>query len=193
MNVVSIDWDYVTGSCDNGGCCGFCSEPINKIGRGVGNKKSRDWKNRFNYLLSIDTSHVTNIYVAECHASIMEVIDSKDTVFDFDFHYDAYSDGPILKCENWVNQFFKIGGSVVSARFRNDDILDGIRINKMFLCNSSPWTPVSMDVHLFSMIKAFCERSKISPTFIGHVKNILQIRYKKFLDGERKWKEITSL
>lgn len=193
-NILSIDWDYVTGSCDNGGCCGFCTKSRNFLNRGSGHKREPNWRNRFNRLMSLDVSKTSDIYVAECHASIMEVLTAVDTVFDFDFHYDSYNSGPFLKCENWIYYFIKMGGKVISQRQHFlIDILNEVNIDKVFICNSSPWTPVAMDVKLFELINTYSKQVNFEPKFIGHAREILKVRYTNFLHSENKWKKTKSL
>ena len=116
------------------------------------------------------------IYVAECHASIIKVaklLDRIPTVVDFDAHFDNYTHwGSYLHCGNWIRFLRELGGTVDAKPQKLP------RIDVVFVCKSSPWTPKSMDVEFFKLIKHFARKSRTYPIFVGHKKISLRNGYK---------------
>jgi hypothetical protein len=183
--VLSIDWDFVTGDCSSTTSssihshCGFC-----RIVKTYGCRGSRHfldvvWKEKQDRLLKLRLHKSTPIFVAECHANIMDIIeyfDEPPSVFDFDTHYDKYDNASFLHCGNWIYHLELLGGSVVS-RPKSIDTVGAI-----FICKSSPWTPRCMDKEFFRFINRIVKKTQTEPNFIGHRKRSLKNGYKKTND-----------
>lgn len=180
--LLSIDWDYVTGDCseETDYCahphCGFCKGI--SIARGRGNKEHLDviWEEKEERLLRLRVYKGTPIFVAECHANIMDIMESFEEwpeVYDYDAHHDAYDNDPRLHCGNWINHLKGLGGSILS-RPRNID-----RVGAVFICHSSPWTPRCMDKAFFRFINKISNKTQTSPQFIGHRRVSLRNGYGK--------------
>ena len=176
MKILSIDWDYITGSCDIGKtCCGYCKERriYQDFKRGDEFKLMPDWRNRFREIIKIKLKKKTPIYVAESHANIMNHMGENPLVLDFDFHYDNYSK-KMLKCENWI-YYTELRGGIVIRHPR-----DTPGINSVFICKSSPWTPESMDRYFYEMIKLLSINAGVEPKFIGHMGETLRKEYRHY-------------
>ena len=177
--ILSIDWDYVTGDCfRQGTCCGYCVENKRFFGRGVTKDLDGRWKEKFKRLLDIEINKNTPIYVAECHANIISVTNKyrHPVVYDFDSHYDFYSCGPKLKCENWIYYLEGRGGNTLQKPTTMDPP------NAIFFCRSAPWTPEEMDKHFYALIKVYNKKSTLEPHFIGHLKGELKSIYNGFIN-----------
>lgn len=181
--ILSLDWDYVTGNCQpavGGTCCGYCGKGStqyrnNLSKRGKNKGVSADWEKRFNRLKNIQIEPDTDIYVAECHADIMQVIDnfySPYEVMDFDYHYDRYVDGKLC-CGNWIYHLERLGGHVVKKPF------DIKCVDAVFFCRSAPWTPKSMDERFHELVYRYCIKSGVEPEFIGHMRKSLRKTYRR--------------
>ena len=181
MYLLSIDWDYVTGDCQefHTRCCGFCKEsdgfyPSNNKKRGEVESIRLDWNKKLKELKEIPVEFKTPIYVAECHASIMEVVNAHSgpyEVMDFDAHYDRYRDG-ILCCGNWIYHVERLNGIVMKTPKVKC-------VDAVFFCRSSPWTPQNMDGKFYELIYNYCSRAKVEPRFIGHMRKSLRKTYQK--------------
>jgi len=178
--ILSIDWDYVTGDCgiSSDGHCGFCydKEEFRKV------KLSPEvrWRSRYKKLKNLSIKEGTPLYVAECHASIMEIIQHNAyTVFDFDYHYDNYTCYiDELHCGNWIKFLNRNGGRVICCP---DDIEN---LNSIFICKSSPWTPKKMDRWFFMLVLDIASKCLMAPNFIGHKGKELEGEYNSFLSVE---------
>ena len=179
-NILSIDWDYVTGDCSmgNDGHCGFCYNKEEY--RKVKISPERYWRSRYSKLKKIKIKEGIPIYVAECHASIMEVIKNDAyTVFDFDYHYDDYICYlNTLHCGNWIKFLNNNGGKVIC---KPNDVYS---LSSIFICKSSPWTPKKMDSWFNTLILHIASKSLMAPIFIGHKANELERDYNSFLSVE---------
>jgi len=173
--LLSIDWDYVTGDCapEPQGHCGFCGYAPGLRGSV---EEMIDWEPRLAKLKKFFVPRNCPIYVAECHASIMEAMKSLVStphVIDFDTHYDRYDENSYVHCGNWIYHLEQIGGSVDS---RPKVVTKSI--DMVFLCKSSPWTPATMDLEFIKLVKHYAKKSRTHPIFIGHEKEVLQKEYK---------------
>ncbi|MGW8177509.1 MAG: hypothetical protein ACWGQW_01765 [bacterium] len=170
--ILSIDWDYVTGDCaedDEDGPhphCGFCKNK--DIARRRGKKEHLDtiWEEKEEKLLKLRVYKGTPIFVAECHANIMDVVynhfDDVPDVFDYDSHRDKYDQEPYIHCGNWIHHLERMGGRV-DARPRNIK-----KVGAIFICRSSPWTPRCMDDQFYQFVQKMAEKTGTEPQFIGH-------------------------
>jgi len=184
QRVLSIDWDYVTGDCsveDEYGShphCGFCTYSSTRR-RGSKYYLDNMWSDKKEQLLDLGLYQDTPVFVAECHADIMNIMEYFDTspeVFDYDAHFDYYDTRDNLHCGNWVYHFEKHGGKV-HRRPREIG-----KVGAIFICRSSPWTPRCMDREFCKLIKEIAYRTKVEPTFIGHRKTSMRRLYKKLAD-----------
>ena len=190
--ILSIDWDYVTGDCSDTSYysphphCGFCKDRY--VARARGNKEHLDsiWKENELRLLGLRLYKNTPIFVAECHANIIDVASKFDKwplVYDYDAHFYRYDKSPNLHCGNWVYHLECLGGSVL-RRPRSIK-----KVGAVFICHSSPWTPRCMDEEFFRFIRKISEKTS-KPQFIGHRRISLRNNYnmicldKRFLCGK---------
>jgi hypothetical protein len=173
--LLSIDWDYVTGDCivADGTHCGYCGFPDRTRGGSI----QWGWEERLSKLKKFQIPRSCPIYVAECHASIMEaikILSSVPHVIDFDTHFDSYDKEGYVHCGNWVYHLRNLGGSVDSRPTAPVTK----NASMVFICKSSPWTPKESDVEFFQLIKSFARKSRTKPIFIGHDKESLSADYK---------------
>lgn len=181
--ILSLDWDFVTGDCNSynkTNHCGFCaSEKIG--GRGTEDRLSSQWRNYMDRLLEIKMRRDVPVFVAECHASIMDLLPlckGFPNVIDFDSHYDSYDSNPFIHCGNWIYHLKKLSGNYNCIESQP------IRVGgfgAVFICKSSPWTPESMDSNFMYLIRNICKRTRTSPLFIGHRAKNIRKEYEKYL------------
>lgn len=178
--ILSIDWDYVTGDCAfyYHHHCGFCQASSGINNRGNKNKLDVIWQEKQDRLLKLNLYKDTPIFVAECHANIMDIIEYFNKipqVFDYDSHCDNYDSSPVLHCGNWIYHLEKlIGKPLVMSRPRTIG-----KVGAIFICHSSPWTPRCMDEEFFKFINMIAEKTQADPRFIGHRKVSLRNGYRR--------------
>jgi len=174
--VLSLDWDYVTSDCSGvpHGHCGFCKKADRRRGLEAERRHKIGWEPYLKVLKNITIDRDCPIYVAECHASIISLLKtmSKPVVYDFDHHHDKYDFSQQLHCGNWIHHLNKKHGVVYVGPGAMIPKLDAV-----FLCKSSPWTPKSMDREFFRFVNYLEGKSKTTPIFIGHRKNRLEKDY----------------
>lgn len=180
--LLSIDWDYVTGDCADEqedfahAHCGYCtSRSISKV-RGQKNYLDTTWEEKEERLLRLRMYKGTPLFVAECHANIMdllELFEGVPDVFDYDAHHDKYDDEPYVHCGNWIYHLDNLGGEV----FSRPRLVH--KVGAVFVCHSSPWTPRCMDEAFFRFIKKMSDKTEADPQFIGHRKVSLRNGYQK--------------
>lgn len=176
--ILSIDWDYITGDCAKYDInyfhphCGFCKDKTISNRRGKSDKLDVMWEEKEERILKLKISNAP-IFVAECHANILDLLNYCETpiIYDFDSHCDKYDDLPFVHCGNWIYHLTKIGGEVY---YRPRKIGS---IGAIFICHSSPWTPRSMDENFFRFIKKISKKTKSEIKFIGHRKVSLRNGY----------------
>jgi hypothetical protein len=56
-----------------------------------------------------------------------------------------------------------------------------LRINLVFLCKSSPWTPAKLDNKFYELVNLISEETEGHPIFIGHRAPTLEKEYKTHL------------
>jgi len=183
--LLSIDWDYVTGDCsiDQPGCrhphCGFCEYIKTSRIRGAKNKFDIVWGDeKRDKLLKLKVNKGTPIYVAECHANIMDLIKQYKCpleVYDYDTHYDSYDEDFRVHCGNWIYHLELLGGKVNCKPSTID------KVDAIFICHSSPWTPRCMDEAFFEFIVKMTKKTKMEAQFIGHRQVSLRNEYKRFI------------
>lgn len=179
--ILSIDWDYITGDCYRSSCdahCGFCT--ASNSTRGSESFLDVVWEEKERRVLGLNIPKGAFTFVAECHASIVEIFkyfDGKLTIYDYDSHYDYYNSSEILDCANWIHHLsLQNGGEVLSRPRKIKDVA------AVFLCLSSPWTPRSMDDRFFEFIHKLYKKTKVLPIFIGHKKCELTEGFEKAVD-----------
>jgi len=132
-----------------------------------------------NFLLGIADSHL--------HAHSFFKKDSIDTLYQFDAHHDMYKENG-LTCGNWLSRLVNAKKvrqvcwaypSWVKPSFYNDprddfsgrikmmsyskfSTVKGIRIDKVFLCRSSVWTPPHHDRTFQKMAESFTAQTENS-------------------------------
>lgn len=172
MKILSIDWDYITGdcSCNSHAHCGYCLNIRTSKRRGEANRVQPCWQKIKANLLKKNFSSKVPIYVAECHADIMKLVNEHGVeVLDFDSHYDNY-DEEELRCGNWIYHLELQGGSV---QVRPDDVSS----DAVFICRSAPWTPDHMDKEFYNFVRVVSDKVGSVPIFIGHRKVYLKTNY----------------
>lgn len=105
--LLSIDWDFITGDCceHDHDCCGWCNPTpsYRKVGgRGAYELLRKDWNKRFNDILNLSCDSGGMLWVSECHADILTVVNPSDhfEIYHFDSHSDD-SDRIGLCCGSW--------------------------------------------------------------------------------------------
>jgi hypothetical protein len=153
-------------------------------GRGAKRKMRDGWNDRFEELKILPVPEGIPIVVAECHANIVEVFSQfvSPIVVDYDSHYDRYNSDYIVDCANWVVHLERYGGEYFNAGEWN---WHRERIDAVFLCRSSPWTPAEMDGYFYELLWHLCFHAQVKPKFIGHMKKSMRRSYVKKFDDER--------
>lgn len=166
--ILSIDWDWVTGDCADGnhGCCGWCAPTPQKLVRGAARLVKSGWIERLEQLRTISPIDTGGgFWVAECHADILRIVKPSDEthILHLDSHMD---DGNWcgLSCGSW-RTFLPKG--TTSALISGKELAKE-RFYDVFICQSSPWTPASLDAMLWDLIQHFSEVMGKDPEFIGH-------------------------
>lgn len=182
-NLLSIDWDWVTGDCSdrmNHGCCGWCDPPPWNLARGVCNPHN-GWEKRIKSLQAL-TFHDGRLYVAECHADILRIVDSTsmDCILHLDSHYD--DSGAMLCCGSWVSFLPK---RVKTKRFRkSDELPSDLLFSDVFICHSAPWTPPALDDFFWGLVKMVSDRMGTDPEFIGHERQSMMKAWEEKVEHE---------
>lgn len=176
--IASLDWDWVTGDCGCGGCCGMCGPRAETTKRGRGSMKNllREWRDRFEELKALPVPVGTPIFVAECHANISEVFYDfvAPTIVDYDSHCDRYNNNIIIDCANWVIHLETYGGIYFS---QDEWDWKDKRMDAVFVCRSAPWTPKEMDDRFNELIWHLCFHAETVPKFLGHLRKSLRKAY----------------
>lgn len=190
MQLLSIDWDWVTGDCAdfrNGGshgCCGWCTPTPRALSRGNKRFLNPDWKSDLNRLYKI-TPEVnkyskSNLWVAECHADILRIVEPDTTyIIHLDSHSDDNASFPLC-CGSW--RVFLPEGIVVLSEAED---LTKIIFSDIFVCHSSPWTPPSLDPMFWDLIAHLTGIMAREPEFIGHKRSDLKHQWDTYI----KWSE----
>jgi len=167
--ILSIDWDWVTGDCadDPGhGCCGWCAPPPRKLSRGVVKKVKEGWLTRLEQLRKARPVDLGGgFWVAECHADILRIVrpDEEAHILHLDSHMDD-ADWFGLSCGSW-RTFLPRGTTTESIGMEQ---LTKEHFHDVFICQSSPWTPASMDKFFWDLVHHLSEITGSDPEFIGH-------------------------
>jgi len=184
--IVSLDWDWVTGDTSDGpSCCGMC----NKMGfrtnrRGHPKSVYENWRDRFEELILLPVPKKIPVYVAECHANIGEVFHKykEPLVVDYDTHYDRYNSDLVIDCANWVVHLERWKGEYLKC---GEWDWAGQRMDAVFICRSSPWTPKEMDQYFYELVWHLCFHTKTEPHFIGHMRKSMRKTYISLFDDVR--------
>lgn len=169
--LLSIDWDYVTGDCsveysgDPHPHCGYCKGYYGSKGRGHEKHLDSIWEEKEEKLLKLRMYSGTPLFVAECHANIMDLLEyygECPEVFDYDAHRDKYDRDYFVHCGNWIHHLEQLGGQV----FARPRVIK--KVGAVFICHSSPWTPRSMDNAFFQFVHKVACKLQVEPRFIGH-------------------------
>jgi hypothetical protein len=168
MTILSIDWDYVTGDCADGshGCCGWCTPSPSKLSRGSNKLVAAGWITRLEMLRRLIPVVEGRLWVAECHADILRIVTptQNDTIIHLDSHLDD-ADWFGLSCGSW--RTFLPSGTNVEIPTTIGEFID------VFICLSSPWTPLSMDGFFWNLVTHFSKTMGSDPEFIGHRRMVL--------------------
>lgn len=226
--VLSLDWDWVTGDCARGRMChyhcGWCKAHGQKLlhdnphfGRGAMPKKTEERNaagKRFSAFIEmlrrlqrfVPRRIGGPVYVADCHADIIEVLPINSLVWTIDAHHDN-GDTP-LHCGCWETVAAEMLCKVEHLGFYNEVVtwpkgsvgLSGVtevtrhsppeRLNKFnrriditFICRSGPFTPRNYD-HGFNMCLEVLNEGHVL-TFMGHKATSLRRSYQAFLRRAR--------
>lgn len=173
--LLSIDWDWVTGDCagTTHGCCGWCAPSLRKWSRGNDKFVTAGWVERLEALREMTPVDLGgNLWVAECHADILRVVNPKDTtnIIHLDSHLDD-AEWCALSCGSW-RTFLPSTIDVVPTE-RLD--LAKCEFHDVFVCQSSPWVPSELDRFLWDLISHLADVLGRDPEFIGH-RRMAQVR-----------------
>jgi len=173
--ILSIDWDYITGDCqeDDTNHCGYCTARLHSrppTGRGALNLLVPEWKEVLEEIKELKVPRKIPVYVAECHAEMVKVAmrhySDDMIVTDFDHHFDDYWPDSDLTCGNWISILKKIVPKFeVEKAVRNYTYA----AKAIFFCRSAPWTPSEMDADFLHLVHYFCKKTGSPPTFVGHM------------------------
>jgi hypothetical protein len=124
-----------------------------------------------------DTKFSPHLWVAECHADILRIVEpySMGQIIHLDSHDDNENWSPLC-CGTWRVFLPKSVEVKVSLE-------SGERIDSIFTCLSSPWTPAEFDKEFWSMVEQI-SRKTMHPEFIGHRKCELKDAWLKYTKGE---------
>lgn len=166
--ILSVDWDWITGDCADGshGCCGWCTPPSRKLSRGSPKLVAKGWLTRLEMIRQatpIDPGG--NLWVAECHADILRMVrpDEETEIIHLDSHLDD-ADFCGLSCGSW-RTFLPKG---TTSRWASGEEAIKANFHDVFICQSSPWTPASMDKFFWDLVYHFSNIMGVDPEFIGH-------------------------
>jgi len=178
--LLSIDWDWVTGDCSPSGqdaCCGWCDDPLRPLrGRGIERYIERGWDARLQRILDAimqQRSGHERLWVAECHADILRVVNpsAMEEIVHLDYHGDD---------DKWCQLCCGTWRTFLPSNVRVKRTLDpGDSFRDIFICLSSPWTPVEMDKEFWDMVSTISGLT-IRPEFIGHRKHELKKAWLKY-------------
>ncbi len=170
--LLSIDWDWVTGDCADSEniCCGWCEPmPRTRLGRGTMKHIDKRWREKLALLRSLSpVDPGGRFHVAECHADILRAVKANDTrrILHLDSHLDD-ADWIGLCCGSW-RTFLPSSIEVVPTE-RVD--LARCEFHDVFICQLSPWTPASLDRHLWALVDHMADAVGRDPEFIGHARD----------------------
>jgi hypothetical protein len=166
--ILSIDWDWITGDCadDSHGWCGWCTPPSRKLSRGSPKLVAKGWLTRLEMIRqATPVDPGGNLWVAECHADILRMVrpDEETEIIHLDSHLDD-ADFCGLSCGSW-RTFLPKGTTSIWASSE-----EAVKANfhDVFICQSSPWTPASMDKFFWDLVYHFSTIMGVDPEFIGH-------------------------
>lgn len=185
--LLSIDWDYVTGDCNGrcNSCCGFCHDEdkgwtVTSAFKFSSTPLIDDWYTRYTEVCSLPIRQSSNAFIAESHASIIQVINTLPkplTILDYDYHGDINRDKERLFCGNWMS-FLPSDTKVFSAANphptscpKPSATILSSKATAVFLCKSSSWTPTSLDYYFYKLITKLSRTCDVQ--FIGHRKDDL--------------------
>jgi len=173
--LLSIDWDWVTGDCSDiqHGCCGWCTPSPRRHSRGSDQFVKSGWIERLEALRAlVPSKHGGNLWVAECHADILRVVNPDETtdIIHLDSHLDD-ANWCVLSCGSW-RTFLPTGIEVAMPQQAD---LKELAFKDVFVCQSSPWTPSGLDKFLWSLIRRLADILGRDPIFIGH-RRMVQMR-----------------
>jgi hypothetical protein len=181
--ILSIDWDWVTGDCashgDGHAHCGWCAwaQRDRKVkwprGRGLNKALRPDWEERLDALSKLTYRCLLRpkVYVAECHADIMQIIAPRTTIYHLDEHKDC-AKSPLC-CGSWVH----VAKTQLHCAVHRINMADvkcmRTKFPAVFLCKSSSFTPKKADHGFYDLIRYFmCAVGFMSflneVHFIGH-------------------------
>src|SRR5574343_338272 len=166
--LLSIDWDWVTGDPADGqhGCCGWCSPTLRKLSRGSAKLAAGGWIGRLEALRAMTpVDPGGNLWVAECHADILRVVNPDETteIIHLDSHLDD-ANWCALSCGSW-RTFLPAGIEMLMPKLAD---LKDLSFHYIFVCQSSPWTPASMDKFLWDLVEHLVGLVGNNPVFVGY-------------------------
>lgn len=224
--VLSLDWDWVTGDCANHRMChahcGWCdAHGVNGIrmgprkgrGRSIRRKLHKaavedrywDFIGMLHRLQNFNPRRIQGpVFVAECHADIMNILSMGTDVWTLDAHHDCNS-GTGLHCGSWESIAQSIHCKIHRLGYHTEvvDTICGLpvttwhtghseiatygaeavrrfcrRVDAVFICKSSPFTPEEYDQHFNSALAVLAKGNELK--FIGHKAVSLKRSYRAF-------------
>jgi hypothetical protein len=182
--LLSIDWDWITGDCADGshGCCGWCTPPQRKLTRGSSKLIAKGWLTRLEMIRKVTPIYqVGNLWVAECHADILRMVrpDEGMEIIHLDSHLDD-ADFCGLSCGSW-RTFLPKG---TTSRWASGQEAVKEHFHDVFICQSSPWTPPSLDHMFWGLVGHFSKIMGVDPEFIGHRRMALMRTWQQIVRKE---------
>ena len=223
--ILSLDWDWVTGDCTKGllhSHCGWCvaqglpPPPDRGTRRGVYEKGDRiaidkrfsNFMRMLHRLQDFVPRRIQGpVFVAECHADIVDIIPVNADIWTLDAHMDNVE--LPLHCGSWETLVKELHGRVhrmgvqstlydVSVcapnllQFLDRGIMTGTEVvrrfccvvDAVFICKSSPFTPKEYDSKFNEALEVLEEGHGL--TFIGHRAYALRRNYEAHKRNQRK-------
>lgn len=190
FNILSIDFDFwypgLGWQCTHCGRCKGLGEwkDLQRLLRGD-IAFSRDLSiTREGILIKI--SKTVNVYVSECHADIMGVIQRYQArgrrihVCDIDYHIDNEHDGAPLHCGNWIVYAEDLDLIASFNQPKNKDSVRDIPTpHVVFICKSTPYLMVEGDKPFLVFLRQVEQRAR-KLIFWGYRRRQLRREYQRF-------------
>lgn len=120
------------------------------------------------------------VIVADCHGSIYRHLEDGDTVINFDAHEDRGGTYEQPNCANWASKAEKKKGVKYIWNYSNwSPRFPKKRVDMVFLCLSSPYTPPKLDEYFYQLVKKISIHTGNAPKFVGLGARELEKKYRR--------------
>lgn len=195
-------------------CCGYCEEGgrrrVTQAQRQTRKNTREDLAECYEQVKAFRVMLGAPLFVAECHANIIDALrylrPQLYRIYDYDAHFDRehvdrydWSFDPQtgrsvhvrvkdfnrlpLHCANWIWYAQAAGHHIHSRMCCATSLRSRLSFPAVFLCLSSPWTPAGSDPLFFALIDHLREKTGTRPRFIGHRRHLLQRQWRRYRDA----------